>query len=705
MSTVSTIGQNTFLNAQILNIETQLDKLSNQVSSGNKSDTFSGINTVSQLSLQLTNQKTMANGYLTNISNATTAIEPMQSVLQQITDLANQVRNDALNASSDALPVTQGNATLKAEAQDALNQISNLLNTTVGSSYLFAGRASSTQPLPNFGSTASAGSIVGQVANLQGSIPLGNTTASGDQLYNAIQSFLRNGTTYTAPTGATVPSAFGYAGETGEPGGSTYQFTTSGTVAQGATTVTLSQTADLPTVGQYIEFGTVPPQNAAYKVTAVAGQTLTIVRVPAGTGAVGSGVDAPGGTLPAGTSVNVISPTAVTTVESPSSFATLPSTAIAAAATTMTVSDPGNYAAGQFIEFSNDPSHQYQVTGVAGTTVTFALMSGGATVAGGLQTAIPASSTTTVALVNKIGGTAAVAAAVGATSVQVSSITAYHVGDRVSFAGANGPFYDVTYVDSGTSTISIAQSGVGSGGLTAAVAAGTPGTIIPGNPPGSTIINIPSTTNVTAGMSVKFSNSSTVYTVTRVVSATQIEITEAGTSGGVGLTDPLPAPIPQGLESPAATTAGTDVTATFSPPVPTQSVEIDNNQSLQYGIRADDPAFQNILGALFALATTNLNTTTQSGFREIAARAANDLKTGSAQVTTLASNLGVKQQTLDATQTRQTDFITTLTSQLSNLDDVDMASAVSQLTQTQTQLQASFQLLSTMKNLTLANYL
>src|SRR5690348_17028953 len=98
MSTVSTIGQNTFLNSQIQNIETQLDKLSNQVSSGNKSDTFSGINTVSQLSLQLTNQKTMANGYLTNISNATTAIEPVQSVLQQITDLDNQVRNDALNA-------------------------------------------------------------------------------------------------------------------------------------------------------------------------------------------------------------------------------------------------------------------------------------------------------------------------------------------------------------------------------------------------------------------------------------------------------------------------------------------------------------------------------------------------------------------------------------------------------------------------------
>ncbi len=618
MSTVSTIGQNTFLNAQILNIETQLDKLSNQVSSGNKSDTFSGINTVSQLSLQLTNQKTMANGYLTNISNATTAIEPMQSVLQQITDLANQVRNDALNASSDALPVTQGNATLKAEAQDALNQISNLLNTTVGSSYLFAGRASSTQPLPNFGSTASAGSIVGQVANLQGSIPLGNTTGSGDQLYNAIQSFLRNGTKYTAPTGATVPSAFGYAGETAEPGGSAYRFTTNGAVAANGTSITLSQTADLPVVGQYIEFGTIPPQNAAYQVTAVAGQTLTIQRVPVGAGTITNGVDF---AIPSGTSVNVVSPSAVTTVQT------------------------------------------------AGSTA--------------------------------LTDTNTAAAALGATSIQVSTIANYHVGDRITF-GAATQSYDVTYVDPTTNTVSFVQSGAASGGLTAAVAAPPPATTInirQGTPPGSTIITVGSTTGVSAGMSVKFSNSSTVYTVTRVINGTSIEITQAGTSSGVGLTDALPPPL-------AATgTPGTDTTATFGAPIPTQSVDIDNNQSVQYGIRADDPAFQNILGALFALATTNLSTTTQAGFREIATRAANDLKTGSAQVTTLAANLGVKQQTLDATQTRQTDFITTLTSQLSNLNDVDMAKAVSQLTQTQTQLQASFQLLSTMKNLTLANYL
>ncbi len=615
MSTVSTIGQNTFLNSQIMNIESQLDTLSNQVSSGNKSDTFSGINTVSQLSVQLTNAQTTTQGYLTNMSNAQTLIDPVQSVLQQITDIVNQVRNDALTASSDALPVTQGNGALQAEATDALSQISALLNTRVGSTYLFGGRDTTTPPMPSFGSPTNASSIAGQVANLQTTTPLTNATSSGDQLYTAIQTFLRNGITYTTPAGATAPSALGYAGETGEPGGSAFQFTTSGAIAANATSITLAQTADLPVVGQYIEFGTIPPQNAAYKVTAVAGQTLTIQRVPVGAGTITNGVDF---AISSGTSVNVISPSAVTTVQT----------------------------------------------------------------AGGVA-----------------ADTTAAAAAAGATSIQVSTIGSYHIGDRVSFTGAAGPYYDVTFVDPSTNKISFVQSGQSSGGLAAAVASGAAVTIRQGTPPGSTTINVGSTTGVTAGMSVKFSNSSTIYTVTRVVSGTQIDITQEGTASGVGLTDPLPPPL-------AATgTPGTDTTATFGPEVPTQSVQIDNAQSLQYGIRASDPAFQTVLGAIFALATTNLSTTTQAGFRQIATRAAADLQTGSKAITTIASDLGVKQNTLTTTQTRQQDFLTTLQSQLSNLNDVNMADAVSQLTETQTQLQASFQLLSTMKNLTLANYL
>src|SRR5262249_26793083 len=100
---------------------------------------------------------------------------------------------------------------------------------------------------------------------------------------------------------------------------------------------------------------------------------------------------------------------------------------------------------------------------------------------------------------------------------------------------------------------------------------------------------------------VKFSNSSTIYHVVRVISGSQIEITQEGTTSGAGLTDPLPPRLT------GNTVPGTDVTASFGAQIPAQSAQVDNAVSVQYGIRADDPAFRTVLGAIFSLATTNLN--------------------------------------------------------------------------------------------------
>src|SRR6185369_15887739 len=115
MTSISTLGQNDFIRTQVLKIQNQLNTLSYQVSSGNKSQVFSGINDVAQLSLQLNDQQTLTKSYVANINNAQTRISPIQAVLQRITDVANQVRNDALTASSGAaLPTNKGNGALQA---------------------------------------------------------------------------------------------------------------------------------------------------------------------------------------------------------------------------------------------------------------------------------------------------------------------------------------------------------------------------------------------------------------------------------------------------------------------------------------------------------------------------------------------------------------------------------------------------------------
>jgi flagellin-like hook-associated protein FlgL len=768
MSSISTIGQNTFINSQILNLESQIDGLSNQISSGTKAQTFSGINAVSQLSLQLTNADTTTQGYLTNINNAQTLTAPMQSVLQQVTDIVNQLRTDALTASSDSLPVTQGNGALAAEAQDALNQISALLNTKVGNTYLFGGQNTTTPPLPNFGSISNAGSTVGQVAALSSSTALNGSSQSGDALYDAIQSFLNSGMTKTTSTGATAPSAFGYTGQTGEPGGSDYRFTLASAATQGATQVTVSQGFDLPTVGQYVEFGTVPPMNTAYQVTAVntATRQITFQSVP-GTF---TGLDQ---AIPAGTSVNVTTRAAVTTVASPGANTTdtlVPSTSGLAAvgATSIKVASIGLFSTGQQIQFSNDLTNTYTVTGVDPTNGAINVKVNATATSDPLTATAPAGSTSlqvTTPTLYKVGSTLNFAGdtsnyvvssisgntvnfakqpsppggglnftetfpvsvqvtpppsglvnaapagttiaqlpsgfsplSVGATQIPVGNPSLYKVGDVIQASGSTGNYYEVTGVNTTTGMINI-KGFPGGGGLAASIDPNTESlTIIQGYAPGTNVIPLASVSGVTAGMSVKFSNSNITYTVANVDTVNNtIQVVPLGTSQGPGIEEGLPGPV--------SAIAGGQVTASFGAAIQPLSVQIDNGVSLNYGIPADAHAFRQVLGAIFALATTTLNTTTQGGFRQIAARAAADLQSGSTEITGLAATLGVKQQTLTATQTRLQDFQTTLKTQLSNLNDVDMTSAVSKLTQTQTQLQASFQLLATLKNLTLANYL
>jgi flagellar hook-associated protein 3 FlgL len=620
MTSISTLGQNDFIRSQVMKIQTQLNTLSAQVSSGNKSQTFSGINDVTQLSLQLNDQQSLTQSYISNINNAQTRIAPIQAVLQRITEVANQLRNDALTASSGAsLPTVKGNGALQAEAESALNEIGSLLNSKMGTDYLFGGRITSTPPMASFGTASNAASVVGQVTNVGANLT--NTAGSGDAIYEAITAYLNNNVTRTTAQGGSAPAPYGYAGETGQPGGSTYALTLDPTVTApvvGDTTITVAQSLDLPQAGDYIEFATLPPTNAAYQVTGVnvATRQITFARQINGVplGAPPTGLDA---NIPLGTAINVTRPTAVTTVA---------------------VSSP-------------------QTT-------------------------------------DSVAG----AAAAGATQFTVTTPANYKVGDRIQISSLPGDFYNVTAVDATTSSVTVSLV-PGGGGLSGPIAATDTTTIDHGYAPGTNIITLGSNANVTAGMTVKFSDSNVTYTVAQVIGTTQIQIVAEGASSGAGLAVPLYAP------EPGATILGQEVTASFGPPVPPLSVAIDNAVNLSYGIRADNPAIRTVLNAIFALAGTNLSATTDAGFREIASRAAADLALGSQAVTTIASNLGVKQQTLQATEDRHTSFQTAIQTQLSGIQDVDMTEAITRLTQTQTQLQASFQLLSSLKSLTLSNYI
>jgi flagellar hook-associated protein 3 FlgL len=77
-------------------------------------------------------------------------------------------------------------------------------------------------------------------------------------------------------------------------------------------------------------------------------------------------------------------------------------------------------------------------------------------------------------------------------------------------------------------------------------------------------------------------------------------------------------------------------------------------------------------------------------------------------VSAMATDVGVlgnTQASLTKMQTQLSDTSTALSGQLSSVQNVDMASAVSKLTSMQTQLQASYRLITGENSLSLLNYL
>jgi flagellar hook-associated protein 3 FlgL len=202
---------------------------------------------------------------------------------------------------------------------------------------------------------------------------------------------------------------------------------------------------------------------------------------------------------------------------------------------------------------------------------------------------------------------------------------------------------------------------------------------------------------VVAGTQLKFSGQATVYTVASVGPGNQVTLTAplaAGVANGetvnfIGQVDEnSPGFYYQG------DTTGAQVSA-----------RIDDGFDLKYGLRGDDKSFATIMGALYALATGDLTTTSDAGYRELARLSMNDLDNGFDQLQEQIGVLGVRQNTLEQTDTRHTDFMITLKQQITDVEDVDAADALTRLSLLQTNLEASFKLISSTKDLSLVNFL
>lgn len=211
ISNVGTFAQNELLRGRLTETQASLNRLQIQVSSGKKSVEYSGLREDARLSLSLRSTRSTNQAFLQSNIVTKTRMEQIQTVLQRIQDIAVDVRNAAWAATSPAnLSSTQGNAALKAQASAALQEMTQLLNTQIDGFHLFAGRQSDSAPMIDPGNPSTAGSPLGNIAGIVAALPLDDTAASGDTLFDSIVSHL-DGTTVGAVAGAS-PERY-YSGE------------------------------------------------------------------------------------------------------------------------------------------------------------------------------------------------------------------------------------------------------------------------------------------------------------------------------------------------------------------------------------------------------------------------------------------------------------------------------------------------------------
>lgn len=122
-----------------LDITKQLDTLQQQLSTGQKADTYAGLGSQSGIAVGLNAQLAAISSFDDTIAGVGTNISLQQSVLQQIASTGSAVQ--AATVQPKFVIDGTGQTTAQKTAQDQLSLILSLLNTQGGNGYLFSGSA------------------------------------------------------------------------------------------------------------------------------------------------------------------------------------------------------------------------------------------------------------------------------------------------------------------------------------------------------------------------------------------------------------------------------------------------------------------------------------------------------------------------------------------------------------------------------------
>jgi len=124
----------------MLNLQNQLDQLSQQLGTNQKSSTYSGLDSQSGVTIGLDAQLAAINGYSNAITDVGTTLTVAQTALQQIGSAGTTVL-DSINQGGSFTIDNTGQTQVQDSAASQLDQILSTLNTQSGNGYLFSGTA------------------------------------------------------------------------------------------------------------------------------------------------------------------------------------------------------------------------------------------------------------------------------------------------------------------------------------------------------------------------------------------------------------------------------------------------------------------------------------------------------------------------------------------------------------------------------------
>ncbi|WP_428491835.1 flagellin [Rhodopila sp.] len=159
------------------------------------------------------------------------------------------------------------------------------------------------------------------------------------------------------------------------------------------------------------------------------------------------------------------------------------------------------------------------------------------------------------------------------------------------------------------------------------------------------------------------------------------------------------------LSQPAAAISAPVVQTGEGGTVQTGLLASANSASVSSGTSTTGSYMRDLMRSLATLGSMSSSQINTPGFAALVQDTGTSLNGAVNAMAVDVGVLGNTQANLTTTQTQLSDTATALTGQLSSVQDVDMAAALSKLTATQTQLQASYRMITTEGSLSLVNFI